>query len=74
MPASPYSITHQLQIFRPQKILTRLPIYKNTIAGHLLLIHGKHLPVASVGYDDAYHFSKLFKKRYGISPSQARRN
>jgi AraC-like DNA-binding protein len=27
---------------------------------------------AQVGYDDAYHFSKLFKKRYGISPSQAR--
>lgn len=26
-----------------------------------------------VGYDDAYHFSKLFKKRYGISPSQARK-
>ena len=29
---------------------------------------------ALVGYDDAYHFSKLFKKRYGVSPSQARRN
>ena len=29
---------------------------------------------AQVGYDDAYHFSKLFKKRYGVSPSQARRN
>ena len=29
---------------------------------------------ALVGYDDAYHFSKLFKKRYGISPSQARKN
>lgn len=29
---------------------------------------------ARVGYDDAYHFSRLFKKRYGISPSQARRN
>ncbi len=28
---------------------------------------------AAVGYEDAYHFSKLFKKRYGISPSQARR-
>ena len=28
---------------------------------------------ATVGYDDAYHFSKLFKKHYGISPSQARR-
>ena len=22
-----------------------------------------------VGYDDAYHFSKLFKKYYGISPA-----
>ena len=28
---------------------------------------------ASVGYDDAYHFSKLFKKHYGITPSQARK-
>jgi len=28
---------------------------------------------AKVGYDDAYHFSKLFKKRYGVSPSQMRR-
>lgn len=27
----------------------------------------------SVGYDDAYHFSKLFKKHFGISPSQARK-
>ena len=27
---------------------------------------------AAVGYEDAYHFSKLFKKRYGISPSQAK--
>lgn len=26
-----------------------------------------------VGYDDAYHFSKLFKKKFGISPSAARR-
>lgn len=28
---------------------------------------------ASVGYDDAYHFSKLFKKYYGITPTQARK-
>ncbi len=28
---------------------------------------------ATVGYNDAYHFSKLFKKRYGVSPSQVRR-
>lgn len=29
---------------------------------------------ALVGYDDAYHFSKLYKKHYGISPSQARKS
>jgi AraC-like DNA-binding protein len=28
---------------------------------------------AMVGYDDAYHFSKLFKKRFGITPTQARK-
>ena len=26
-----------------------------------------------VGYDDAYHFSKLFKKRYGVSPSKVQK-
>lgn len=26
-----------------------------------------------VGYEDAYHFSKLFKKHYGISPSQVKK-
>ncbi len=28
---------------------------------------------ATVGYEDAYHFSKLFKKHYGMSPSQVRK-
>ena len=28
---------------------------------------------ARVGYEDAYHFSKLFKKHYGVSPSQVRK-
>ena len=27
----------------------------------------------SVGYDDAYHFSKLFKKRFGISPTAVKK-
>ncbi len=29
---------------------------------------------ATVGYDDAYHFSKLFKKKYGVSPASIRRS
>lgn len=28
----------------------------------------------AVGYDDVYHFSKLFKKYYGISPQNYRKN
>ena len=28
---------------------------------------------AEVGYDDVYHFSKLFKKRFGMPPSKIRR-
>lgn len=28
---------------------------------------------AEVGYEDAFHFSKLFKKRYGVAPSKARK-
>ena len=28
---------------------------------------------ARVGYDDAYHFSKLFKKKFGVAPSAVRK-
>lgn len=28
----------------------------------------------SVGYEDAYHFSKVFKKHFGISPSNFRKS
>lgn len=28
---------------------------------------------ACVGYEDAYHFSKVFKKRYGVTPSQVKK-
>lgn len=31
-----------------------------------------HEAASRVGYDDAYHFSKLFKKRFGVSPSQVK--
>lgn len=43
---------------------------------HELLEGGKLSVKAAarrVGYDDAYHFSKLFKKYYGIPPSQSRK-
>jgi len=42
-----------------------------------MLLQQKELNVkevaSSVGYDDAYHFSKLYKKRFGETPSQTKR-
>ena len=41
------------------------------------LIEESGLPIKAVakkvGYDDAYHFSKLFKKYYGSPPSSLRK-
>lgn len=51
-------------------IQTRLSIAKE-------LLETKSLPIKEVsnlvGYEDAYHFSKLFKKYYGYSPSDIKR-
>ncbi len=42
------------------------------------LLENESLPIkivsGKVGYDDAYHFSKLFKKYYGYSPSALKHN
>lgn len=42
-----------------------------------LLLKDRELSIqeaaAQVGYEDAYHFSKLFKKKFGVSPSALRR-
>lgn len=56
----------------PKEFLIELRI--NTAKQHL---RRGHLPnisevAASVGYDDAYHFSKLFHRRTGVSPSEYR--
>lgn len=51
-------------------IQTRLSVAKS-------LLETQALPIKEisrcVGYEDAYHFSKLFKKYYGISPSAIRK-
>jgi len=42
-----------------------------------LLLHDRNLSIteiaASVGYNSLYHFSRLFKKRHGVSPRARRR-
>lgn len=48
-------------------IKIRLSKARNFLAsGHMTIKEAAH----SVGYDDAYHFSKLFKKYYGYPPSR----
>lgn len=41
-----------------------------------LLLRERNLPVAAVaravGYEDYHHFTKLFRRRYGVPPSQVR--
>ncbi len=49
-------------------INVRLDKAKELLATHPEL--SVHEVAEMVGYDDAYHFSKLFKKRFGSSPSK----
>ena len=49
-------------------------LIKKRLAKAKQLLETEHLPVkvvsSKVGYEDAYHFSKLFKKYYGYPPSK----
>ena len=51
----------------PQQYLMRLRLEK---AAELMTIHGESPSVAamSVGYPDIYHFPKIFKSHFGVSP------
>ena len=51
----------------PSQYLLNLRLEK---AAQLMLAHGESPSVAamSVGYGDIYNFSKMFKKKYGLSP------
>ena len=52
-------------------------LIKTRLAKAKLLLENDHLPIKivakQVGYDDVYHFSKLFKKYYGYPPSQCQK-
>ena len=51
----------------PREYLMRLRLEK---AAELMVIHGEKPSTAgaSVGYVDLYHFSKVFKQHFGMSP------
>ena len=53
----------------PQTYLINLRLEK---AAELLTVYGETPATAgvSVGYPDIYHFSKIFKRHFGLSPRQ----
>ena len=53
----------------PQKYLMNLRMEK---AAELMTVYGEKPSTAgaSVGYPDIYHFSKMFKKHFGVSPRE----
>lgn len=57
----------------PSEYLINLRLKK---AATLMTVYGESPSTAarSVGYEDLYHFSKIFKKHYGVSPREYRKN
>lgn len=64
-----YSLFTQRMDISPSQYLINLRLTK---AAELMIVHGEKPSVAaaSVGYEDLFHFSKIFKKYYGMSPKK----
>lgn len=62
-----YALFTQRMGISPSQYLINLRLTK---AAELMIEHGERPSVAaaSVGYEDLFHFSKIFKKYYGMSP------
>lgn len=62
-----YSVFTDRMGMSPSDYLIQLRLTK---AAELMLVHNERpsIAAASVGYDDLFHFSKIFKKHYGMSP------
>lgn len=62
-----YSLFSKRMNISPSQYLINLRLTK---AAELMIDHGERPSVAaaSVGYEDFFHFSKIFKKHYGMSP------
>lgn len=62
-----YSLFTERIGMSPSDYLIHLRLTK---AAELMLVHNERpsIAAASVGYEDLFHFSKIFKKHYGMSP------
>ena len=62
-----YSLFKEQVGIAPQEYLLR---YRMDKAAQFMTEHGQSITAAalSVGYTDIYHFSKMFKRRFGVSP------